>query len=141
MIYIVNAFSITMLDRKSEKYHRKEHMTVERINVGDVKRILKNNPGFISAYGHEHSARWLSRLLNIDIPVNRRCIHILKGDAVIAASACYKTHYHKEQDNERPFFVFYLIKLVPYKKGANTGEMPCENLEEGENGKYGERQK
>lgn len=124
MIYIVNAFSITMLDRKTEIYHRKEHMTVERINIADVKRILRNNPGFVSAYGHEHSAHWLSRLLNTEIKVNRKCIHLLIGDAVITASACYKTHYHKEQDNERPYFVFYLIKLLPRKNCVSPRGIP-----------------
>lgn len=126
MIYIVNAFSITMLDQKTERYHQKERMTVERINIGDVKRILKNNPGFVSAYGHECSARWLSKLLNTEIPVNRKCIRMRKGDAVIAASACYKTRYYKEQDNERPFFIFHLIKLVSNKKRAQTEEITKE---------------
>ena len=46
------------------------YIRAETITIEEAKQILINNP-FISAIGHEGTAKLLSKLLGINIPVNR----------------------------------------------------------------------
>jgi hypothetical protein len=50
-----------------------------KINVEEAKEILKNND-FVSAVGHEGTAKVLSQLLGIEIPTNRITVFFNKGD-------------------------------------------------------------
>jgi hypothetical protein len=52
------------------------------ISLGEVKALLKE--GFISAVGHESTARVLSSLLGTDVPFNRAQIAIKEGDVIIS---------------------------------------------------------
>ncbi|ANE56543.1 STIV orfB116 family protein [Methylomonas sp. DH-1] len=51
------------------------------LTVSDVKEILGR--GFVSAIGHDASAKVLSQILNILIPVNRVSIRMQAGDEAI----------------------------------------------------------
>jgi hypothetical protein len=53
------------------------------ISLGEVKALLKE--GFVSAVGHESTARVLSSLLGTDVPFNRAQISIKITGQVIAA--------------------------------------------------------
>lgn len=79
MIYLVNAFSISMISQfdKCKVYVRK-------INRETAKDILQNND-FISAVGHEGTAKVLSSLLGIKVESNRKFIQLNHGDKAIVA--------------------------------------------------------
>jgi len=53
----------------------------KKITVEEAKEILKGQ--FISAVGHEGTAKLLSQLLGIQIPYNRATIFMKKGDRAV----------------------------------------------------------
>jgi len=55
------------------------HVVMEKISVEEAKQILTNNP-FVSAIGHEATAKLLSQLLGIVIPANRISIFFEPDD-------------------------------------------------------------
>jgi len=56
-------------------------VTFRKITVEEAKEILKNT--FVSAIGHEGTAKLLSQLLGVNIPTNRITIFMEKGDKAI----------------------------------------------------------
>ena len=54
----------------------------ERVGVEQVKELLKD--GFVSAVGHESTAKVLSELLGIEIPANRITVDMKVGDVAVA---------------------------------------------------------
>lgn len=56
-------------------------VSLKRISVDEARRILSN--GFISAVGHEATAKLLSRVLGINVPLNRNSIFMEKGDRAV----------------------------------------------------------
>ena len=57
-------------------------VTVEEVSVEEARRILKN--GFISAVGHESTAKFLSRILGLEVKPSRETIYLNEGDVAIA---------------------------------------------------------
>lgn len=53
-----------------------------RVGIEQVKEILKD--GFVSAVGHESTARVLSELLGIEVPANRITVDMKPGDVAVA---------------------------------------------------------
>ncbi|MFN4151521.1 MAG: STIV orfB116 family protein [Candidatus Sericytochromatia bacterium] len=51
---------------------------IERIDVNQARQLVKQNQ-FTSAIGHESTAKLLSMLLGIDIPMNRIQIQMTSG--------------------------------------------------------------
>ena len=51
------------------------------LTVEAAKQQLEN--GYVSAIGHESSAKILSQLLGIDVPVNRVAIQMQAGDSAL----------------------------------------------------------
>jgi len=54
---------------------------LRRISVEEAKEILAG--GFVSAVGHEATAKVLSQLLGIQVPMERRTIFLKPGDRAI----------------------------------------------------------
>lgn len=52
---------------------------IKRIDVNQAKQLVHNNQ-FISAIGHESTAKLLSMLLGIDISINRIQVEMVSGD-------------------------------------------------------------
>jgi sensor c-di-GMP phosphodiesterase-like protein len=52
------------------------------ISLEEVKALIKE--GFVSAVGHESTAKVLSSLLGIDVPFNRVQIAIKEGDIIVS---------------------------------------------------------
>ena len=73
-IYVLNTLIVPI---QFDKYS-KANILLEKISIEEAKQILQNN--FISAIGHEATAKLLSLLLNVNIPVNRASIYFEKGD-------------------------------------------------------------
>ena len=78
MIYVLNTL-ITPID-----FDTIEDVVVKfkRISVQEATNLLRNNE-FISAIGHEGTARLLSRLLGIEIKTNRITVYMKRGDVGI----------------------------------------------------------
>jgi len=77
-IYVLNTLIIPIDFSK----HPKATVLMEKISVEEVKQILTNNP-FVSAVGHEATAKLLSQLFGVSIPVNRIAIYLEPGDTGI----------------------------------------------------------
>jgi len=63
-VYLLNTL-IVPIDFNIYRY---AYIKLERISLKEAKQILQNNE-FISAIGHEATAKLLSQLLGINIPV------------------------------------------------------------------------
>lgn len=112
MIYITNAFSLTMLDDRVESYHVPMHVNIQRIGPRDVRRLLDRNPDYVSTYGHINSARHLERLIGRPVRVNRRMLRMVPGDKVIVCSAIYHDRAAKKDADRAPaWWVFHLVCL------------------------------
>jgi len=63
--YVLNTLAVP-LDWDNEILY---YVTLKKVNINGAKELLKN--GFISAVGHEATAKLLTELLGIEIPFNR----------------------------------------------------------------------
>ena len=79
-IYLVNAFSISMVEPLLQR--RPVTLRLERISTETVKLFLTSQ-SFISAIGHAATANALSKILGINVPVNRTTITMSEGDLLI----------------------------------------------------------
>ncbi len=80
MLYLSNAFSLQMLS----KLLRKDWETaiyIKELDVEETKTYLSIY--FVSAVGHQGTAEFLTKLLGIQVPVNRAQIELLPGDRLI----------------------------------------------------------
>jgi len=73
-VYISNAFSLSMLAPPAT-------VKVVEASIEDVKNILSSN--FISAIGHEATAKIITTQLGVNVPVNRVSIRLNQGDTLI----------------------------------------------------------
>jgi hypothetical protein len=55
---------------------------VEEVSVEEARAILEG--GFISAVGHEATARFLSRILGLEVRPSREAVFLHEGDVAIA---------------------------------------------------------
>jgi hypothetical protein len=74
-IYLLNTLVIPI----DFDIYRYAYIRVEKISIEEAKQILKNKE-FISAIGHEGTAKLLSQLIGINIPVNRITVFFEPGD-------------------------------------------------------------
>jgi len=77
VLYVLNSLIIPVNFDKYEKVQVK----LKKISLEEAKEILKNQ--FISAVGHEGTARMLSELLGIEVPTNRITIFMEPGDIAV----------------------------------------------------------
>jgi len=80
MIYLTNSFTLSMIT--PSLLEGGAIIKASPISVGEVKALLKE--GFISAVGHESTARVLSKLLGTEVPFNRAQISIKEGDVIVS---------------------------------------------------------
>ncbi len=78
MIYLVNAFSINMLDRKAHK------IEFTPITLDHAKKIL-NSSNCQSGIGHYDLANILSAILGLKVEVNRTTLKIEPNDTLMVA--------------------------------------------------------
>lgn len=81
-VYIANSFSLNML-KPNDKFST-YILLVQEVSESYVKRLLSSCE-FISAIGHESTARFLSKRLGISIPHNRIEVKLEPGDLLIVA--------------------------------------------------------
>jgi len=105
MTYLTNAFSLQMLNGA-----REAKISVKKLSVDQV--CLKLQETFVSAIGHESTARFLSELFGVYIPYNRFNLRINDSDSVIVAQYV-KGRLNGELINPKPDdFAFYEVKLL-----------------------------
>jgi hypothetical protein len=75
MLYLLNTLIVPI---DFDKYPSAT-IKVTRISVEEAKKLLSKNQ-FTSAIGHEATAKVLSQLLSIPIPVNRISVWMKEGD-------------------------------------------------------------
>ncbi len=80
MIYLCNSFTLSMID--PSLLEGGAIIKASPISLGEVKALLKE--GFVSAVGHESTAKVLGRLLGVEVPFNRVQISIKEGDVIIS---------------------------------------------------------
>jgi len=80
LIYLCNSFTLSMIS--PSLLEGGAIIKASPISLGEVKALLKE--GFVSAVGHESTARVLSSLLGTDVPFNRAQISIKEGDVIVS---------------------------------------------------------
>ena len=62
--------------------YRSAMVVVEEVSVEGARAILEG--GFVSAVGHEATARFLSRVLGLEVRPSREAVFLHEGDVAIA---------------------------------------------------------
>jgi hypothetical protein len=79
-VYICNSFTLSMIT--PGLLDAGVVIKAEPVSLEDAKALIKG--GFISAVGHESTAKVLSSLLGTDVPFNRTQIAITGGDVIVS---------------------------------------------------------
>jgi hypothetical protein len=109
MIYIGNAFSLSMLDPSRDEYG----IYVTRLTIEDVIDLLENNV-FESVVGHQSTADVLTQLLGIDIEMNRKMLKLTRGDTLIVFQLMTRLPEGKilsQEELENLDYTFYLVEI------------------------------
>jgi hypothetical protein len=76
-VFVLNTLIVPIDFDKNQSVNIK----LTKISIEEAKEVLKN--GFISAVGHEGTAKVLSQLLSIEIPTNRITVFFNRADVGI----------------------------------------------------------
>jgi len=82
MIYISNAFSLSMLD--NEDAHEGVYLHVQEVGIPIVRTWLARYD-WTSCVGHADTARLISNILGVEIPTNRVSVTLSHNDFVFVA--------------------------------------------------------
>jgi hypothetical protein len=109
MIYLANAFSITILSLFDEI-----SVHVKKANIDEIKALLKE--GFKSVIGHEGTAQLFSQILKLPVKPNRQFLQVEKGDIIVVGSLnCRlpegKVLSYEELEQFKDKIVWYIITL------------------------------
>ena len=107
MIYLANAFSVSMLPYP--RVGTKHRVSIERIRAFDAGRILREN-AFVSVFGHPETAGFLGKYLHVHITCSRESVLLSPGDMVIVARAAMTREY-REQRRKVPKWTFFRVKM------------------------------
>jgi len=107
MVYLSNAFSLSMLKQFPTSLHIKE------VGIEEVKELLTSN-SFVSAVGHQATADLLTKLLNIQVTFNRIPIQLSPGDILIVFQLSIRLEEGKilsEDELSKLQFKFLLVNF------------------------------
>jgi hypothetical protein len=76
MLYVLNSIIVPVDFQNKQGYV----VSLWKIDLETARKIVKEMP-FISAVGHEATAKVLSELLGVEIPFNRITVKMKEGDA------------------------------------------------------------
>jgi len=110
-IYVANAFSLSMLTPPAI-------VKVTEVTVDDVKRILSS--GFVSAVGHEATAKIISVQVGVQVPVNRVAIKLTSGDILVVYQLLTRLPEGKvlsEQEMMQVQAKWYLVTVLTVQGG------------------------
>jgi hypothetical protein len=75
MIYILNSLVVPVDFEASKEYRIK----LSKIDLETARELVRGS--FVSAVGHESTAKLLTELLGVEIPYNRIAVKMKEGDA------------------------------------------------------------
>jgi len=105
-LFVANAFSLSMLDDKEV------YLKVKEIDIETVK-VMLTQP-FISAVGHESTARLLTTLLGIEVPYNRIQLRLRKGDTLLVFQLLVRLPEGKvltEEELKQLQYKFFVVEV------------------------------
>jgi len=102
-VYLTNAFSLSMVNPP-------EKIIVYEEKPENIKQMIQN--GFESAVGHESTAKLLSQLLSVNVPVNRQEIKLKYGDKLIVFQLMQRLSEGKILDEEELKKIGYRFLIV-----------------------------
>jgi hypothetical protein len=108
MLYLANAFSLGMLTGKEVL------LKIKEVDLETVKSMLKAQP-FMSAVGHESTARVLSKLLDIEIPFSRVPIKLQQRDKLIVFQLLTRLEEGRvlsEEELKQLQYKFFVVEVV-----------------------------
>ena len=133
-MYLCNAFSINMLvDRfirlENQKAAPFELIHIQKLWGDEVRKLLKQ--GFVSAIGHESTAKLISKIFNVDVPVNRIPVKLERGDRLIVVQLTERLPEGKVLSDEeiQEFYKsgkvqFFLVEIADCPYCSDCGS-PC----------------
>lgn len=110
MLYVANAFSISMLANNDVVARIRE------ITLDDVKSIISNNSNFTSCVGHQGTADVLSLLLGTNVPCNRVAIKLEQNDELIVFQLSTRLEEGRVLTADELIRLphkFYIVQLLP----------------------------
>ncbi len=123
-VYLTNSFTLSMI--MPDLIEAGVVIKASPITLEEVKALIAG--GFVSAVGHESTAKVLSSLLGTDVPFNRVQIAITGGDVIVSFQFLVRLPEGKvlgEDDvlalyNEGKIKFFKVEVILPAEKG-----LPC----------------
>jgi len=109
MLYVANAFSISMLANNDVV------VRIREIDVEEAKNLIKSNQ-FISAVGHASTASLLSKMVQVEIPVNRINLKLAESDMLIVFQVLVRLEEGRvlsEDEIKQLPTKFFLVELLP----------------------------
>jgi len=76
-VYVLNTLVVPV---NFDEY-REVVVVMRRVSVEEAREVLKG--GFVSAVGHEATAKLLSQLLGVEVPYSRATVYMKPGDKAI----------------------------------------------------------
>jgi len=107
-VILSNAFSLGMLSTQDSIIRVKE------INLEDVKTLL--NADFMSVVGHQSTADILTKLLKINVPVNRASVKLTEKDKLIVFQILTRLEEGRVLTENEVLSLptkFYLVEFLP----------------------------
>ena len=108
MLYLTNAFSLSMIPIKDE-----ETIRIKQITLEDVKKLLSTSE-WRSAIGHESTAHFLTQILEINVPFERVAIKLNRNDKVIVFQLLSRLPEGKVLSPEELKTIHYKFFLVEF---------------------------
>lgn len=96
VVYLGTAFSLNMLEVTREgKYYL---LYIKELTPNEVREVVKSAVDFVSAVGHESTARLLSELIGVEVKAERRRISLKSGDKLIVCQLTFRIPEGKVYD-------------------------------------------
>jgi len=108
-VVIANAFSVNMVEKS-------DIFAIIKLDINSAKSVIdsarKSNIEIVSIVGHESTAKLLSKILGIDIPVNRANYRITENDMLLVFTISERLPEGKVLTDEE--IIQYINKINVY---------------------------
>jgi len=138
-IFLLNAFSLNMLHPSLFTPGAGVHgggavkVWVEQITVEKARELLSRQE-FVSAVGHESTAKFLSQLLGFPVPCNRVAVQLEKWDSAIVfqliSGRLPEGRVLTEEELATIKYQFFYVTLIPVTPAPRWGRIFREALGE-----------
>ena len=108
MIYIGNAFSLGMLDPEKPEHK----IYVVKLTLDEARNLVETR-NYQSVIGHASTAEVLSRLLGVEVPMNRVNLRLKEGDSLLVfqlTSRLPEGRILTDEELAQLSYIFYLVQ-------------------------------